>query len=224
MIPKHKVVVFDLDDTLYKEIDYVKSGFRHIASLVSNVNAPEDEVYRLLLDTCRQGGNAFETVVRKYGFLFFNVQWMIAAYRNHKPRIALDVDTKKTLDGLKTNGTVMGIITDGRRMQQLNKIEALGLEQYIDEENIVINDVEERHKPDRHSFHTFMAKYGSDCDYWFVGDNTGKDFLAPNYLGWMTVCLLDDGRNIHKQNFDMPKLFLPKRRISTFKELEGGHR
>ena len=119
---KRKVVVFDLDDTLYKEVDYVKSGFRHIASLVSNVNAPEEEVYQLMLDTYHQGGNAFETVVQKYGFRLFNVQWMISAYRNHKPQISLADDTRVVLDGLKANGTIMGIITDGRRTQQMNKI------------------------------------------------------------------------------------------------------
>ena len=40
-----KVVCLDLDDTLYKEIDFLKSAYRHIASLVSNANAPEDDVY-----------------------------------------------------------------------------------------------------------------------------------------------------------------------------------
>ena len=219
MMQKHKVVVFDLDDTLYKEIDYVKSGFRHIASLVSNVNAPEEEVYQLMLNARHWGGDAFETVVQKYGFCLFKVQWMISAYRNHKPRIALDDDTKRTLDILKANGTVMGIVTDGRRTQQMNKIEAIGLEQYIDKEDVIINEVMDRHKPDRRSFRTFMEKYGKDCDYCFVGDNTRKDFLAPNTLGWTTICLLDDGRNIHQQSFDYDKIALPKVTVNTLSEI-----
>ena len=33
-----------------------------------------------------------------------------------------------------------------------------------------------------------------------MGDNLKKDFLTPNRLGWQTVCLRDDGRNIHKQD------------------------
>lgn len=216
---KHKVVVFDLDDTLYKEIDYLKSGFRHIASLVSNVNAPEEEVYLLMLDTRHRGGNAFETVVQQYGFRLFNAQWMASVYRNHKPRIALDDDTKRTLDWLKANGIVMGIITDGRSTQQMNKMDALGLGHYMDDEDVIINEVEERHKPDRRSFKIFMEKYGKDCDYWFVGDNTGKDFLGPNTLGWTTICLLDDGRNIHQQSFDYDKIALPKVTVNTLSEI-----
>lgn len=38
--------------------------------------------------------------------------------------------------------------------------------------------------------------------YMCVSDNLKKDFIAPNALGWETVCPLDDGRNIHKQDFD----------------------
>ena len=219
MMQRLKVVVFDLDDTLYKEIDYVKSGFRHIASLMSNVNVSEEEVYQMMQDTYMQGGNAFETVVMKYGFHLFNVQWMIAVYRNHKPRIALADDTRATLDVLKANATVMGIITDGRRKQQMNKVEALDLGRYMDDENVIINEVEDRHKPDRRSFKIFMEKYGKYSDYWFVGDNTGKDFMAPNSLGWTTICLLDDGRNIHKQNFDHDKLVLPRIKVTSFSEI-----
>lgn len=214
------MVVFDLDDTLYKEIDFVKSGFKHIASLVSNVNAPEEEVYQLLLDTFLQGGNAFETVVQKYWFRLFNVQWMITAYRNHKPVLWLDDDTRRMLARLKADGVTMGIITDGRRMTQHNKMEALGLKQYMDVSDIIVNEVEERQKPDRGSFECLMEKHGKDCDYWYVGDNTEKDFVAPNRLGWKTVCLLDDGRNIHQQNFDHDSGGMPQLRIRSISELE----
>lgn len=214
MMQKHKVVVFDLDDTLYKEIDFLKSAYHHIASLVSNANAPEDEIYQLMLDTYQQGGNAFETVVKTYNFHLFNVQWMVEAYRNHKPRISLEDDIRDTLDRLKANGIIFGIISDGRMTQQRNKIEALGLKKYIDEENIIINDVVERFKPDRRSFLYYMKKYGKDYDYWYIGDNTNKDFVAPNSLGWTTVCLLDDGRNIHKQDFEHQMVFMPNHKIS----------
>ena len=113
----------------------------------------------------------------------------------------------------------MGIITDGRRMQQMNKIEALGLGRYLDEEDVIINEVKERHKPDRRSFKFFMKKYGTGYEYWFVGDNTSKDFMAPNSLGWNSVCLLDDGRNIHEQRYDHDKMVLPRVKVNTLSEI-----
>lgn len=194
-----KVVVFDLDDTLYKEIDFLKSAYRHIASLVSNANAPEEAVYELMLNTYQTGGNAFEETVRQFGFRLYSVQWMLCVYRHHKPKITLDENTWQTLEQLKANGVTMGIISDGRLQQQWNKIEALELMKFVDKKNIVINDIEDRFKPDRRSFRFFMDKFGKEADYWYIGDNTAKDFVAPNSLGWTTVCLLDDGRNIHRQ-------------------------
>ena len=213
------MVVFDLDDTLYKEIDFLKSAYRHIASLVSNVNAPEKDVYQLMIETYQKGGNAFETVVQKYKFRLFSVQWMLGVYRNHKPYISLDDDTRNTLDQLKANGVTIGLISDGRQMQQQNKVDALGLETYMDKSDIIINDKEERHKPDIRSFRTFVDKYGKGCDYWYVGDNTKKDFKGPNNLGWSTVCLLNDGRNIHPQDFDHLPSILPKYRINKMSDI-----
>lgn len=219
---KKKVVCFDLDDTLYKEIDFLKSAYRHIASLVSNANAPEDEVYQTLLNTYIQGGNAFATVVQKYGFRLFTVEWMLDVYRNHKPHITLDNDTRLTLERLKAKGVTMGIISDGRYAQQMNKIDALGLKDFIHEEDIIINTDLSRIKPDRHSFKHFMEKYGKDCAFWYVGDNTAKDFVAPNTLGWTTICLLDNGRNIHKQDFSLEKLAMPQLQIKCLSELLDG--
>jgi len=214
-----KVVVFDLDDTLYKEIDFLKSAYRHIAVLVSNANISEDGVYQTLWETYLQGGNAFATVVQKYGFQLFTVGWMLNVYRNHKPHITLDSDTRQTLERLKVAGVTMGIISDGRYVQQMNKIDALGLKDFIHEDDIIINTDRSRIKPDRQSFKRFMEKYGKDSNFWYVGDNTAKDFVGPNTLGWKTVCLLDDGRNIHKQNFIQETLTMPQMRVGSLSEL-----
>ena len=214
-----KIVVFDLDDTLYKEIDYLKSAYRHIASLISNTRAPEDEVYELMLKTYYAGGNAFEAVVTKYGLRLFSVEWMLNVYRNYKPKITLDEETRTTLDLLKTHGVVMGIISDGRIPSQMNKIEALGLKDYVDPSDIIINECSDFYKPDIRSYRHFMEKYGVDSDYWYVADNPAKDFKAPNDLGWTTICLLDDGRNIHPQSFDHLFGLLPKEKLKTLSEI-----
>ena len=63
-----------------------------------------------------------------------------------------------------------------------------------------------------------MKKY-PQSKYVYVGDNPVKDFLAPNKLGWMTVCLLDNGQNIHLQDFTLSVEFLPQRKIKDITEL-----
>lgn len=64
----------------------------------------------------------------------------------------------------------------------------------------------------------FMKKFPDCSDFTYVGDIPQKDFLAPNSLGWNTICLLD-GQNIHKQDFSLPKEYLPKVRINSLYEI-----
>ena len=56
-------------------------------------------------------------------------------------------------------------------------------------------------KPALANYEYFMKRYTGCSDFTYVGDNPDKDFIAPNILGWKTICLKDYGRNIHKQDF-----------------------
>ena len=74
-------------------------------------------------------------------------------------------------------------------------------------------------------YETFASKAlalasGQPLDFIYVGDNTAKDFLYPNQHGWKTVCLLDDGQNIHKQSFDLAPEYRPQAIIHNLLELE----
>ena len=64
MMPRRKVFVFDLDDTLYKEVDYLKSAFREIASFLE-FNYGLSDVYDRLLQYWQNGENAFENVIKE---------------------------------------------------------------------------------------------------------------------------------------------------------------
>ena len=46
-----------------------------------------------------------------------------------------------------------------------------------------------------------------------------KDFVAPNRLGWRTVCLKDDGRNIHSQNIEIAEVQKPQFIIDKLTDL-----
>lgn len=45
----------------------------------------------------------------------------------------------------------------------------------------------------------FMKRYSYCQSFIYVGDNVKKDFITPNALGWKTICIKDDGRNIHSK-------------------------
>ena len=135
MMPRRKVFVFDLDDTLYKEVDYLKSAFREIASFLE-FNYGLSDVYDRLLQYWQNGENAFENVIKE-GHLPLHVKDLLKMYRAHRPQITLDKDTRQVLDQLHQE-CVLGIITDGRSLTQRNKMEALGLGAYIEHQNLHI--------------------------------------------------------------------------------------
>ena len=210
-----KVVCFDLDDTLYKEVDYLKSGYHEIADFVEKKSSSQD-VYDKMIAWWEAGENVFQNLISSC-HLDVTVDDLLEIYRKHQPQICLDETTRRILNQLRQT-CQLGIISDGRSVTQRNKIKALGLSEFFEWPDIYISDEVGHLKTAPYSFEKIMATY-PDCQYLYVGDNPAKDFLVPNRLGWITVCLLDTGQNIHPQDFSLPEEYLPKKTINNISEL-----
>lgn len=205
-------IIFDLDDTLYKEMDFLKSAYREIARVIGH-----PEAFDFMLDSYLYGDNAFKSVIDKY-YLKFTADQLLDIYRNHKPNISLEKDTVTTLEALKTRGIIMCLLTDGRSVTQRNKIEALGLYRWFAEEDILISEEFGHGKPSTECYQYFLDRY-PDAQFTVIGDNPAKDFLTPNKLGWTTICLQSNGQNIHKQDIEVTIEYLPKHRINNISQL-----
>nr|WP_321376043.1 HAD family hydrolase [uncultured Bacteroides sp.] len=221
-----KVVCFDLDDTISKEIDYLNSAYREIAryaaALCKGCSMREEvlaqKAYETMLEAYKKNENTFE-VLNVFLGVSNPMSEYLSIYRNHKPEIALSEETDNVLTALKAQGCRLGLITDGRSVQQRNKIDALRLERFFEAEDIVISEEFGSEKPSAANYEYFIKKY-PEASFIYVGDNPKKDFVGANALGWNTVCLLDDGRNIHKQEFEAyVDAFQPKLKINTLSEL-----
>lgn len=212
------IIVFDLDDTLYKEIDFLKSAFKDIADFLSKkTNKTAKLILAEMILAYQEKKNVFETVIFKNNIQGVVVNDLIKRYRNHKPNIYLTDSNKMLLDNIKQSVYKTGLITDGRCIQQQHKIEALGLNDYFDD--IVISEAFGSEKPNINNFKYFVEKYGSSYKYVYVGDNTSKDFEAPNKLGWTSICLLDNGVNIHPQSFNTLPYKKPTFKIRSLTEI-----
>ncbi|MEN3324135.1 HAD family hydrolase [Mariniflexile soesokkakense] len=209
MITKSKfIIVFDLDDTLYNEIDFLKSAYKEISSFLSNrINISSKLILSQMLDWYNDGLNVFDNIIKTYRLENLTVHDLIYVYRNHKPEIVLTYSSRKLLDNIKSKTYKQGLITDGRSIQQRNKISALGLSEYFDD--LIISEEFGSEKPCMNNYQHFIEKYGDSYDYVYIADNISKDFISPNILGWTTICLLDNGKNIHKQVFDLDKEYKP---------------
>lgn len=176
-----KAYVFDLDDTLCPEIEYVKSGFRAIAKAFDDKKL-YDKLYSLFKEDKAN-------VYQRAGFDEEQCKKCIAIYRNHMPDISLAQDVVKTLETLKERGYKLGIITDGRPEGQRNKIKALGLDKIMD--YIIVTDelggIEYR-KPNPKAFElmkdALKVEFNEMC---YVGDNPKKDFFVGSIYPITTI-------------------------------------
>ena len=203
-------IVFDLDDTLVKEIDFLKSAFFEIAN---SIEAEVSSLYHQMLVWYFDNENVFQKLVQLYPDLSMDL--LKSKYRHHQPNFEKYSYVKDFLSELKQNRYRIGLITDGFSITQRNKISSLGIGGLFD--LIVISEEFGSEKPNEENYKVFH-QFNSDT-YYYVGDNLKKDFVTPNKLGWVTICLLDDGNNIHSQNFDTEEFYLPKYKIKDLSEL-----
>lgn len=221
---KFKAVIFDLDDTLYPEIDYVISGFRVTANYISlKLKVEYEEVFNKLLALFKQNrNNVFNRFLEPYNVDEKFIDECIKLYRNHFPDIKLNEEAQVILQLLKKNEFKIGIITDGRPEGQRNKIKALELERYCD--SIIITDelggIEYR-KPSEIPYKKIFEQLNVEArEAIYVGDNPVKDFITANKLGMFTI-MVKNSNSIHKQTeMSLSSEYLPKTTINNLFDIK----
>jgi putative hydrolase of the HAD superfamily len=193
-------IIFDMDDTLYKERHYRDSGLRTVAQHFAAVckRTPED-LFVTMRDNRAQAFEIVELLAARNN-VKVSVADQLAIYRSHLPNISLDPVAEKVLKALRARGHKLGVITDGRAWGQLNKIASLKLDQYIDQEYIMATELTNTDKHSTKPFIDMMQLMGKTDGFVYIGDNPEKDFMHPNVMGWRTIMLRDiHDENIHRQ-------------------------
>ena len=209
---KTKYIIFDLDDTLMYEIDFLKSAYNEIANMLDNEN--HEELHFLMFTKYQKGENVFDFLTENYPK--FSKEKLLEVYRNHFPNIVLNEGANDLLKEIKTKGYKLGLITDGRSITQRNKLKALGIEDLFDK--IIVSEEFGSSKPNKCNFRVFQED-GID-NYFYIADNPKKDFVTPNKLNWTSICLLNKGNNIHMQDFNVEEEFLPRIKVNFLKEIK----
>jgi len=187
-----RAVVFDLDDTLYPEQQYVRSGLRAVAGHLAGPEHGIDEVYNFLWQQFEHGDRrrVFNTTLTRIGRPDDEqvIAELVGLYRCHRPALHLDDATERIIRELRRRGYRLGLLTDGYLPAQRLKVEALQLQDRLD--HIIYTEQLGREfwKPHTRAFEMmgdFLACTGQQCVY--VADNPAKDFIAPAELGWHSV-------------------------------------
>lgn len=179
------LIAFDMDDTLYLERDYVRSGFSAVQSWMETVCGPNDfasVAWKLFEEG--QRGVIFNLALSKLGVGDASlVPEMVDVYRAHRPSIGLLPDAKSFLTRCCASGHATALITDGPPVSQKHKIDALGLGAYTDRIVVTGEWGGEFSKPHPRAYSVVQEGWAAhDCV--FIGDNPSKDFAAPMKLGW----------------------------------------
>lgn len=201
------IYIFDLDDTLYDERQYVESGLRAVAA-VCEENWGINQMLGFkalitLLDTNGRG-RVFDDFLSMYGINAnnANVRKCVSAYRLHTPSISVPSQHLKIIESLPAP---LYLVTDGNKVVQSNKVQALGIEHYFKRVFITHRFGVKHAKPSTYCFE--QIKRAEQCqwsDMTYIGDNPAKDFVNLNKLGMPTVRVLT---GVHrytkaKQGFD----------------------
>jgi putative hydrolase of the HAD superfamily len=188
------LVVFDLDDTLYLEADFVRSGFAAVEAAlgVENLAATAWALHEGGL----RGTVIAEALRHHREATADEVTRAVAIYRAHPPRIDLAPDAAAILTTLAERSSIeLALLTDGYAATQRNKIEALGLGRWL--RRMVVTDElgpdRAYWKPHPEAFRKLQGVERAPDICVYVADNPRKDFDAPIQLGWRTVRLRRPG-------------------------------
>jgi len=190
------VVVLDLDDTLYLERDFARSGYEALAAQFGErIGGPlfARECRALLEKGAR--GNIFDLALSRCGIETSPelIAELVEHYRSHRPEIRFCPDASRFLDRLGKVATAL--ITDGPRQAQAAKAWALELDSCLDHVIITGEWSAKYSKPHPRAFELVESLTGrSRSELVYIADNGAKDFLAPRRLGWQTVQLLRTDR------------------------------
>lgn len=220
---KNKIIVFDLDDTLISEKDYIDSGFRNVSNIFAQrYNLSSEDVYSTMKNLFQEDTNKiFNRLFENYKIFYddIDIRKLVKLYREHTPNINLLEDARLVLESLRRNNIKIGIITDGYKETQNKKIEVLNLENIV--EKIIVTDElgKEYWKPDKRSFEMMKKYFGVEySEMIYVGDNLKKDFLAPNELGMLSI-QIERKEGIYSNIHIQEKKYLPKLKIKNLVEL-----
>ena len=212
-------VLFDLDNTLTSRSECVaRLASRFHVELQASLGADvtEADVRQMFHSTDRGGYNprrAAEICARlAWRDAPPSAEWLEAYWQRELPRVSIvRPGLFDVLDGLRAQGTRLGIVTNGGVPAQNAKIDCLGLREYFP--IVIVSDAVGCQKPDGRIFELALEELGTRAeDTWFVGDHPVNDVLGAAACGMRAVWVRDG----HEWPPAHPE---PARQITAFAEL-----
>ncbi|WP_416665981.1 HAD family hydrolase [Egbenema bharatensis] len=196
-----KVLVFDLDDTLFPEHQFVWGGLQAVGEWLEHRYQVAD-FFEIAWQLFKAGERKtiFNQTLDDLGVDHSPelIQILLKIYRHHHPKLSLHEDAKWAFDYFKTDKKI-GLITNGALTIQQNKVKALEIASRFDAIVYCGAFEPECWKPSPYPYLRMMELTGHrGCEHLYVGDHPVKDFIAAKQLGWTTIRICrPDGEFTH---------------------------
>ena len=207
-----KAVIFDVDDTLYDQVIPFKKAME---KNFPNNNIDIDKLYEM---SRKFSDEVFELTERgemnlekmhiyriQEAFKYFGTtisqdeaRTFQKDYQNNQKEITLLPDIQESFDFVSKQNFTMGIITNGPKEHQKNKIKQLGLEEWIQKNNMFISSEVGIAKPDVRLFELVQKQMNLvPRETYYIGDSFENDIVGASNAGWNTIW-------INRKNKEVP--------------------
>ena len=213
------IIVFDLDDTLYDEIDFVNNGFNEVANYLKKKFGIDKQKSlpflkkKFLINRKKKIINSLLSnlnikVTKK------ELTFLINLYRYNNRKIRINKIQLDFLKKLSLNRNIY-LVTDGNPKVQQAKINKLKIKRYF--KNIYYTSLfgNTAHKPSLKVFSYIIKKEKKKFrDLIYIADNPFKDFKNLNKVNAITIRVLNGYFRRKKLNEKVSKF-----KVKNFKNL-----
>lgn len=205
-------LIFDVDDTIYNQLEPFENAVKKIFYNYGDLNPLEifkshlkysDELLRLTengtlsledMRICR-----ITKALSDFGksITVKEAKDFQKEYEANQEKIIISNGIREVLDFGKENNLKMGIITNGPTRHQSNKINNLGLNRWIDNKDIFISQSVGIAKPEMELFKLVEDRMELNLDNtYYIGDSINNDIVGAKSAGWKMIWISRRGASI----------------------------
>ncbi len=193
--PKEFCICIDLDDTLFKEVDFVQSGYKYLIKHLKKSHNIDIKYKLTKNDILNNIDNHIQEFIKKNKINKIRKDFVLKFIRNHAPEIKTTKNVMYKLEIIKKRFKNLILITNGRSITQRNKINKLNLNKFFND--IYISEETGLRKPDIQIYKLIEKKYDKHILI-FIGDNLNVDLITPIKMGFKTIFIKNSKYRIHK--------------------------
>ncbi|HFI0150565.1 TPA: HAD family hydrolase [Streptococcus suis] len=218
---KIRALIFDLDDTLYDQIQ----PFRR--AILKHLQVPADQLEPLYLAFRHYADEIFEAAatgkvslydshvyrmkaaLADFGYAVTEVESIAIQldYELYQGQLELDPMFEELFAYCQRKGIELGVITNGPHRHQLRKIRSLGLEKWIAEDRLIISGQVGVAKPAVDIFKLLESRLGVEAEsICYLGDSFENDVVGSKQAGWQSIWFNHRKRTVSVTSYQADKV------------------